>query len=657
MSTVDWTALIQRLSDVQSKRALAELLVDTLVADFGASGASVYRRDGVVLERLAEVGMARELDLATRFLTLEDAERAMRNSHQGYVEVSLTELTDDPIAEIALAQGMRFSMVFPLGAELRHGIAFVNWDEAPSDAERAAVRQMAGIAALAAERIAALRDAQHSDAMLRTLLDNIDEGVLVATPDGRYPIYTDRLERISGWPHDQVEKEGWPNLVYPDTEYRAQVMATIRSLTERGRYDTSWTLTRANGEKRTVQVSSRVIPVEEGRPPLLMGIFRDQGAQERSAREEQVDEHLLALGRYTGMLVHDFNNLLGLVLGHAELIRGRRGIPDEVRQRAETIMEATRRGGALTQRVLSLFHPEPPALVAVDLAQELAPAVAILDTRRPMDVVVEVELDPGLPPVDADPAALHHTLLNLLSNAIDAVGEVGNVRVEASMQPLPEQVSFAAEDLAPGTPMIAITVRDDGPGFSPTAMEHLFELLYTERMGGHGLGLSVVQAVASSHRGAVHVRNDGGAVVTLYLHPSQRAMVHPQSGRGQRLRGDERVWLLDDEHALMEFMEISLRARGYAVRSFTSPEDLLGAVERNEETDLLILNVLLPGWHGRELRDELRRRGLTAPVMWASGFNLETAGLGAEAEAAFLRKPFSNADLTLRVREILDRRL
>lgn len=654
---MDWTSLIQQVGAARSKAALAELLVQTLIASFGAVGAAVYRRDGRVLERLCERGMGRDLDLASRAITLEDAERAMRNSQQGHTEIDLTDLPEDALGQLALAQGMRFVMVLPLGAELRHGIAFVNWAESPEEPVREQVRQVAALTSLAAERIAALHDARQHEAILQAVLDDIDEGVIVATPDGRYPVYSETLQAIAGWTREQVEREGWTNLVYPDPDYRAQVMATIRSLPERGGYDTRWTLTRPDGETRAITVASRVLTPSEGSAPLLMGIFRDQEARDRAAREGQRDENLLALGRYTGMLVHDFNNLLGLVLGHAELIRGRRGVPDEVRQRAETIMAASQRGGALTQRVLSLFHPEPPALVAVELSEEVAPAVAILDARRPLDVVVEVDLDAGLPPVDADPAALHHALLNLLSNALEAVGEVGNVRVEASVQPLPGSVSFAAEELAPGTPMVALTVRDDGPGFSAGALAHLFELLYTERMGGHGLGLSVVQAVARSHGGAVWARNDGGAVVSLYLQPSQRAVVPKRPGRGQRMRGDERVWLLDDEHALMEFMELSLTARGYQVRSFLSPDELLEAVERNEATDLLILNVLLPGWHGLELRDELRRRGFTAPVLWASGFNLETAGLGAEAEAAFLRKPFSNADLTLRVREILDRRL
>ncbi|MCB9797181.1 MAG: response regulator [Alphaproteobacteria bacterium] len=647
------TRWVERFAALDTMQALAEAVVAALMELCQADGASVYARDGGVLLRLAAVGLGEELDLASRALTAEDGVLAMElAAGQGF---AIDDADPTPLSELAQAQGIGFVIPMTLGVRSPVGLVFTNWSATPEDAVRDRARRLVLFASIVADRLSAERDARRCQAFLDVVLENIDEGVVIASPEGRYAVYSAGLERLSGWSREEVEREGWPNLAYPDPEYRAQVMASIRAGFVSGGYDTAWTLTRADGTRRGVRVSSRVVNVP-GEAPQYMGMFWDDQAAVDARRERQRDEGLLALGRYTSALAHDVNNVLGLMLGHAELIGARRGLPDDVRDRARVIVDAARRGGELTDRALALAYPEAARPVALDLADEISPVVALLDARRPPGVDIRIELAPGLPPVDADPGALHQVLLNLLTNALDAVGEVGTIVVQAGEALAPEAASWRSEELEPGAPMIAIRVKDDGPGFTETALERLFDPTYSEKPYGRGVGLSVVRAMARAHRGAILAENDGGAVVTLFLHRSQRALLQRNIGRGFRMRGDERLWILDDERALLEYVDLTLGARGYRTQTFHSGEELLAA-SAHGPPDLLLLNVVLPGWHGRELLDELRRRGLTAPVLWISGFNPEAAGLGAEEASCFLRKPFTGTELSLKVREVLDRRI
>ena len=368
--------------------------------------------------------------------------------------------------------------------------------------------------------------------------------------------------------------------------------------------------------------------------------------QEREQRARRAREDNIArLARLAGGIAHDFNNLLCAVLGHAELVAE---VSDEpmVQARAEAIVEAATRGSRLANRLLVFAGSGTLKAEPVKVQRELRRLLRTWAEQLPVGVHLTVEVGDGLPCALVDPGQLRQAVENLLENALDAVGAWGRITVSADVAPLPDGVRYTAP-AGPevGEPLLRVRVRDSGNGFSDAALEHLFEPYFSTRAGGHGLGLSAVQGIAQAHQGAVDVTLEEGAVVDLYL-PLAEAVAEVEISEAE---GTVTVWVVDDEQSLVELAEIVLERAGFRVRTFTDPRDAVAAVD-DELPDVLVLDVVMPHLRGPQLLAALRQVGVTAPILFSSGYTPDTLDL---AEGAFLQKPYRPSKLVEAVQGLL----
>jgi len=397
-----------------------------------------------------------------------------------------------------------------------------------------------------------------------------------------------------------------------------------------------------------------------GQPVRAAGI-RDlrpvrQLESERRALEQQLQraQRLDSLGVLAGGIAHDFNNLLAGVLGNAELLCEM--VPaGEQREIAEAIVGAAHRAAGLTRQMLAyagrrdLGRREP-----VDIAEMVGELRELLGASLSKKARLELVVDPGSV-VEGDHATLSQVLMNLLTNASDALGEgagVIEVRARRVTELDTRWDSALGATVGPGD-WVLIEVRDNGAGMDEATKGRVFEPFFSTKERGHGLGLAACLGIVSAHRGAVLVESERGR-------GSCFSVLLPASQGGRALAGRPaavasaaalaahpcKVLIIDDEALVRAQLRRSLELRGYQVAEAKSGLGGLAAVDETAP-DVVILDMTMPDIDGAEVLHRLREGGSRVPVIISSGY-LDVAveqRLTPGEFQGFLAKPFGASDL------------
>ena len=386
---------------------------------------------------------------------------------------------------------------------------------------------------------------------------------------------------------------------------------------------------------------------------------------QRNTLEAQLREShkMQAVGTMAGGIAHDFNNIIGAILGNTALAQQDVGPASPAQVSLSEIDKAGRRARDLVRQILAFSRNESPARVPLQLAEVVRETVRLLKVTLPPNVEMQVNLAPNTPAVLADATQVEQALLNLCTNAIQALGQQrGWVSIELSHQ---DPVVLGAPSPTQGlsVPHARLAVHDTGPGMDPLTLERVFEPFFTTKPVGQGtgLGLAVVHGIMRTHEGSVEVRSQsgvgssftlcfplaaGGAAPAVAARPVTLAV----AGRGQR------VMYVDDDQALVFLVDRALSRKGYVVSGFTDPLAALEALrERPLAFDLLVSDYNMPGFSGLELLREARQIRPSLPVALASGFvtsDIEQSAL-AEGARALIHKPNDVEELCETVQRLL----
>jgi signal transduction histidine kinase/CheY-like chemotaxis protein len=367
--------------------------------------------------------------------------------------------------------------------------------------------------------------------------------------------------------------------------------------------------------------------------------------REQSARHEaeliQLQK-MEAIGRMAGGIAHDFNNLLTVIAGAAELL-ARNSNQRELR----LIEAATRSAQDLTEQLLTLSRQKIAVRSTTDLRSVLESTEQLLRRIIGEDIEVHVDVESDLGAVTLGEGQLQQVLLNLATNARDAM-------------PRGRKLSFRAKNHDEGH--ISLTVTDTGVGMDEPTRARVFEPFFTTKNVGEGtgLGLAIVFGLVNQAGGRVDVesREGRGTTFRLLLPRSSDEMVKvpARSDRRLELGGTARgcILLVEDDASVRELCRSVLRREGYEVLSASKPSEALHAYEETTSVvDLVISDVVMPEMSGLELAERLRDRGLLAPVLFVSGYAPEDA-VGRQLDSwQYLPKPFRPTDLLRRVSAIL----
>lgn len=382
-----------------------------------------------------------------------------------------------------------------------------------------------------------------------------------------------------------------------------------------------------------------------------VALDRDKAERARLRLEDKLRQarKLEALGTLAGGVAHGFNNLLVPILSYAELLKLDPRVPEGAGRGLDEIVRASRQARSLVQQMLAFSRHDVPQLERMKLGRIVAEAGALLRVTAEAGGV-ELVLETGAedPTLQADPAQLHHLLMNLGNNALQATPRGGRVTVRAALAP-PESVPREAPGAVFTDRVVCLEVSDTGTGIAPEVQERMFEPFFTTKPTGRGsgLGLAVVHGIVRSHRGAITVKSalGQGTVFRVFLAAESVTPESPAANAPAvrvRATSDAVVLVVDDEPVVVQVTAALLVAHGFRVHTAAGGEAALAWLNRLENAcDLLLTDVTMPGMSGLDLVREARRLRPALPVLVATGHGGLEAGRAAELRAPFrvLAKP------------------
>ena len=420
-----------------------------------------------------------------------------------------------------------------------------------------------------------------------------------------------------------------------------------------------------DGQKRIILNYSAPILDEKGNVDGAIVVNLD--ISDRKALEEQLAQaqKMESVGRLAGGVAHDFNNMLSVILGHVELLLSDLPGDGALRTNLLEIQRAAQRSANLTRQLMAFARRQTIAPEVLDLNETIESMLTMIG--RLIGEQIDVLWKPGrkLPPVCIDPAQIDQLVANLCVNARDAVGHgVGQVTIETAEVGFSAQDCIARRGFLPGR-YVMLAVSDDGCGMDEETKANIFEPFFTTKgIGeGTGLGLATVYGIVKQNGGLIDVSSEPGAGTTFRIYlPAHEAGGLPAPQEPRRAEswtpGDETILLVEDEPAILKMTRMMLERQGYTVLAAATPSAALHLAEAHPGSiDLLVTDVVMPEMNGRELANALAARHPGLGRLFMSGHTADViAHHGVLDEGvSFLQKPFSQNDLAVQVRELLER--
>jgi two-component system cell cycle sensor histidine kinase/response regulator CckA len=408
-----------------------------------------------------------------------------------------------------------------------------------------------------------------------------------------------------------------------------------------------------DGSVHWLDASGRAIFDRDGKVIRRMGTLVD--VTEKKLLEEQLRQvqKLEAVGRLAGGVAHDFNNLLTVILGNIELLKLQKG-----EKPLHDIEQAALSAATLTQQLLAFSRRAAVNPQVVVLNEVLSTTANMLERIIGEDIQTQLELSPEAWRVRADEGQIQQIVLNLATNARDAMPSGGLlILATANIETFPEE-SPPVEGMKPGE-YVMLAVTDTGSGMAPETKSRIFEPFFTTKPAGKGtgLGLAMVFGVVIQSDGAIHVESSPGEGTTfrLYFPRAQQEAAAPRESLRALSAGHETILLVEDEKAVREVTTTMLELAGYTVWAVNSPQTARQLWTQSKlGVDMLISDVVMPDGSGHELARLLRIERPELPVLFITGY--DPSARTDTYDAPTLRKPFTREQLLRSVRGCLDRR-
>ncbi len=516
---------------------------------------------------------------------------------------------------------------------------------------------------------------REKEEILRSVLSNLVDAVIVAGKSNRFVVYNPAAERMFGAHPPETPVSEWAQEYVFSRAGTSTVVATNDMPLNRAMqgHDVNnlelLVQMPATAENFWITVNGR--PLRDHRGLVCGGVIVCRDLTERKLAEEALLESekqlrqaqkMEAVGRLAGGVAHDFNNLLTVIAGYSNLLFYDPECNAEQREHAEQIQQAAERAAALTGQLLTFSRKQVVQNRAVQLNTAIEGIGNMLRRLAGEDVELMYRLAPDLGAVIADPGQIEQVIMNLAINARDAMPGGGklildtrNVIVDASRLAHNPEVEPGAYAL--------LTVTDSGCGMTAETQAQIFEPFFTtkDKGKGTGLGLSIVYGIVQQSGGYITVYSHPGqgATFAIYLPLSTDPVVapEPEVAAAPSTGGTETILLVEDEATVRILIRNVLAQHGYRVLEASCGAEALSICESYQApVHLVLTDVVMPGLKGPELVDRLRRRIPDARILYISGYtdNAIEYFRHAEHHNAFLAKPFSLDEVLKKVREVLN---
>ncbi len=390
---------------------------------------------------------------------------------------------------------------------------------------------------------------------------------------------------------------------------------------------------------------------------------RKLAEQEHEKLQAQLlqSQKMESIGRLASGVAHDFNNMLGVILGYSEFALDQVDSGQPIFDSLQEIRRAAERSANLTRQLLAFARKQTVAPRVLDLNDTVEGMLQMLRRLIGEDINLRWRPASRLWPVWIDPGQIDQILANLCINSRDAISGVGRVTIETGIRTFDEASRDENPEFISGE-YVLLAVSDDGCGVDPETREHLFEPFFTTKEIGRGtgLGLATVYGIVKQNNGVITISSEPGQGTTFQIYLPRHVVAATgktgQDSSAQVARGNETVLLVEDEPAILNLGKIMLERLGYRVLTAIDPQEALALAQTSTETlDLLITDVIMPTMNGRDLADRMKTLYPDIRVLFMSGYTADIiANRGVlDKKVNFVQKPFSLKDLAARVREAL----
>ncbi|ROL83014.1 hybrid sensor histidine kinase/response regulator [Pseudomonas protegens] len=500
------------------------------------------------------------------------------------------------------------------------------------------------------EQRAAEQTLKQSEQQFRLLVQSVtDYAIYMLDAQGRVSSWNLGAQRIKGYAPEEVIGQHFSLFYTAEDRASEEPRKALEAAAREGRFEKQGWRLRKDGTQFLAHVIVDPIRADSGAIIGFAKITRDitevvQAQKELEVAREALfqSQKLQAIGQLSGGIAHDFNNLLTVIRGNLELLHKRVGDDPRLVRLLDNALQGTARGVTLTQRMLAFARRQELKSQALDLGLLVANLSGLLCSSVGPRIALRVEMAPDLPAVQADLNQLELALLNLVSNARDAMPEGGSILIEA-------QLRGATGNLARGQ-YVCLAVIDDGQGMDEQTLACAADPFFTTKgLGkGTGLGLSMVHGLAEQLGGrlVLQSRLGQGTRAELWLPLASAAKGSSDSEAMPGPSPDHPplcVLLVDDDSLVLDSTTLLLEDLGHRVIRAASGAQALQCLEQHPDIQLMISDMAMPHMDGRQLAEAVRRLHPQLPIILASGYAQRQDGPVPELPRIF--KPFSQAQL------------
>lgn len=442
-------------------------------------------------------------------------------------------------------------------------------------------------------------------------------------------------------------------------------------------YECEYRIKNASGDYRWFYARDTIFKRDEnGNVVQILSAQRDITREKKLAIEKEEAEaqkihsnKMQALGELASGVAHDINNDLTVILGNLSLLKGNREPTDEEWKYLERAAEAAEKIRDLSKQLLVFSRKEAMKIRPINVSEAITGAIKLLRNVKMENVKIELEFAPNLPLINADRSMIQTAIINLVTNACDAMPRGGNIKITTSIINIEQDMTLKNPEAKKGK-YIMVKVADTGTGIPKEIMDKIFDPFFTTKPVGKGtgMGLSTVHGVVKNHGGWVDVESEVGKGTTFTLYfpvpdklvevPTQIVPQELESATVKLLRGNETILIVEDNPSVRDTMASSMRTLGYNVLLAADGQSALNLVQRyNQKIDLLFTDVILTGrMNGIELYEKLKEYRPDIKVLFTSGHSGDYAQIMADLmeQGIFLPKPFDLCELSKKLRECLE---
>lgn len=452
--------------------------------------------------------------------------------------------------------------------------------------------------------------------------------------------------------HDQAEPPSYcPHMIMLQDEHEANRVIEVARLG--GIFD----------------VSVSPMADAQGNIKTCVHIMRDVTARKKAEEEKSVLEARLrhiqqieSIGRLAGGVAHDFNNMLGVILGHADLAMMNMAPSQPLYSDLNEIRKAAERSADLTRQLLAFARKQTVVPKVLDLNETVKGMLKMLQRLIGEDISLQWHPQENIWPVRVDPSQVDQIMANLCVNARDSITNIGNIKITTENTSIDSTTDIDSADIEPGD-YVCLSVEDNGSGMDNNTLAHIFEPFFTTKGVGEGtgLGLATVYGAVKQNSGFIKVSSQigSGTLFRIFLPRHQADIEHSASEKSAAsvVGGSETILLVEDETTILKMAKMMLEKQGYTVLATTSSNEALSIAQSHSGSiDLLMTDVVMPDMNGRELSDMVTGIYPELKCLFMSGYTSDIiTNRGVLAEGlSFIHKPFTLVELNEKVRMVLD---